>query len=148
MSLLRFNDKFTSSFSERAQLNETAELLKYFDLINHPHRQDRLKSTGRELRRVGWKLGENGVGLYPAQSFREPAGFPSIGARGCFDSHLQCLKHAIASGKRHALILEDDIAITSSLSSLSSSILSQLESGRWDFVYLGHELTGDIPRGG
>src|ERR1700761_392773 len=83
--------------NERSQLKETDELLKFFDggyLINLPHRQDRLRSARRELDRVGWHLGETGVELYPAQTFDEPAGFPSIGARGCFDSHLQCLRRA------------------------------------------------------
>ena len=133
------------------QLSEVDELLKYFDggyLINLPHREDRLRSAERELRRIGWCLSDTAIHLYPARIFGDSAGFPTIGARGCFDSHLQCLKRAIASGKRHALILEDDIAITSSLPSLSSSILAQLEINRWDFVYLGHELTGDIARAG
>lgn len=121
----------------------------YFEgafLINLPHRKDRLRAAKRELERIGWKLDTRMVQQYSAQSFHDRLGFPSIGARGCFHSHAECLKRAMASGQRHALMIEDDIAITSSLAGLSSSIIEQLDANLWDFLYLGHELTGDIPR--
>jgi GR25 family glycosyltransferase involved in LPS biosynthesis len=124
-------------------------LMEYFGgayLINLPHREDRLRLAKKELANIGWELGSGKVHLYAARTFTDRAGFPSVGARGCFHSHFECLKDAIASGRRHALMIEDDIAITPSLARLSSEIVKQLEVDSWDFLYLGHELTGHIPR--
>lgn len=122
-------------------------LLEYFEgayLINLPHRKDRLRLANRELAKIGWDGGQ--VQLYRARSFDHRAGFPSIGARGCFHSHTECLKHAMAFSQRHALMIEDDISISSSIARLSASIIEQLQSSLWDFFYMGHELTGDVPR--
>lgn len=123
--------------------------MKYFDsiyLINLPERVDRLKSATAELARVGWSIGSGGVEIFPACRFHESAGFPNAAARGCFHSHLECLRRALLEKRRRVLILEDDVAFTSSLPSLTASIKSKLESLEWDFVYFGHEDTGDIPR--
>src|SRR5260221_4365759 len=128
---------------------DSCDLMKYFDsiyLINLPERVDRLKSATAELARIGWKIGSGGVELFPACRFHEPAGFPNPGARGCFHSHLECLRRALLENRRRVLILEDDVTFTSSLPRLATSIKSKLESSEWDFVYFGHEETGNIPR--
>jgi hypothetical protein len=123
-------------------------LVKYFGaayLINLPERTDRLESANRQLARVGWQIGPADVQLFPAKNFTERAGFPSAAACGCFHSHLECLRQAHRDNKASVLILEDDIALSSSLARLTPSIISRLESVRWDFLYLGHEATGSIP---
>ena len=43
------------------------------------------------------------------------------------------------------LVLEDDIALSSSLPRLTSSIRALLAGQQWDFVYFGHYATGGIP---
>jgi GR25 family glycosyltransferase involved in LPS biosynthesis len=125
-----------------------SDLLKYFDvayLVNLPERTDRLKAATRELANVGWTLGAGGVQLYPAQKLTERAGFPSPEIRGCFQSHLDCIRMAHLQGKKSLLMIEDDFALTSTIGALTPSIISQLEAKRWDFFYLGHEYTGPIP---
>jgi len=54
------------------------------------------------------------------------------------------LRRAVGSGAKSVLLLEDDIALTSSLTRLIPSIVAQLNATTWDFVYFGHEYTGDI----
>lgn len=122
-------------------------LVEHFDLafvINLPERQDRLRSAGNEFERVGWTIGPTGVRLFPACRFDDPAGFPSAGIRGCFQSHYECLRTARAEEKRNVLIFEDDIALTSALPRLTPSIIRQLTDEEWDFVFFGHENTGPI----
>jgi glycosyl transferase family 25 len=114
-------------------------------LINLPDRRDRLKSAKKELAKAKWTLGRGGVILYPAQRFNDRGTFPNVGCRGTFFSHMACLRDAQREDRPNVILLEDDIVLTSSLPALTPSILSQLENTRWDFCYLGHEQTGDIP---
>jgi glycosyl transferase, family 25 len=123
-------------------------LVEYFGasyLINLPERVDRLKVAKKELARVGWNIGDNGVQIVPALSFSERAGFPNAAVRGCFQSHLECLRRAQVENRRSVLILEDDIGLSSSLGHLTPSIISQLDIAGWDFAYFGHYGTGEIP---
>jgi len=123
-------------------------LVDYFGgayLINLPERLDRLKSTKAQLIRVGWDIGPGGIEIFPALRFANRAGFPSVGSRGCFYSHLECLEQAYAEGRHSVLILEDDIALSPALPRLTSSIVSRLQTLQWDFVYFGHYGTGDVP---
>ena len=113
-------------------------------LINLPERKDRLRSAKKELGKVGWVLGPQGVKLYPAQKFKERGTFPNVGCRGTFCSHLACLHDAHQQGERNVILLEDDIVLTSSVPHLTSSIMRQLEETQWDFCYLGHEQTGPV----
>ena len=123
-------------------------LIDYFGaafLINLPERKDRLKSATKELARVGWSFGPDAVQLYAAQRFTDRAGFPSSpSVRGCFCSHLDCVRTAHQLGKNSVLIMEDDIALSSSINRLTPSIISQLETTPWDFFYVGHGHTGNI----
>lgn len=115
-------------------------------LINLPERTDRLKRASKELVGIGWKVGTAGVQLFAARKFTDRAGFPNAGARGCFHSHMDCLQNAMSRGQPNVMLLEDDIAFASCLPKLTTPILSQLRAISWDFCYLGHEQTGDLPR--
>jgi GR25 family glycosyltransferase involved in LPS biosynthesis len=125
------------------------DLLKYFGaayLINLRERKDRLASATKEFARAQWEFGSRGVQLYVAQRFADRAGFPSPGVRGCFYSHWGCLRAAHSQGQKSVLVMEDDIALSSSLQKLTPAIISRLESNPWDILYLGHEGTGKIKR--
>ena len=113
-------------------------------LINLPERADRLKSAravvtcwlgGRIKRRP----------RFPGNAIQRAGGIPEHAPRGCFHSHLECLRLAHADGARSVLILEDDIALSTSLPRLTTSINSWLTRQEWDFVYFGHEHTGNVP---
>jgi glycosyl transferase, family 25 len=131
--------------AECSQMNSLPDFFGITYLINLPERTDRLKSAGKQLTRVGWNIGATGVHIFPALRYAEPAGFPSAPIRGCFHSHLECLRSANAEGRQSVLILEDDIALSTSLPRLASSIKLQLAIQKWDFVYFGHYETGKIP---
>jgi hypothetical protein len=84
--------------------------------------------------------------IYPAAKFSDPAGFETAGWRGCFHSHLGCLRYAHAKGLDSILIMEDDLTLCSSLPRLTPAIIEKLKLMDWDLLYFGHERTGDIPR--
>lgn len=82
-------------------------------VVNLPSRTDRREQMEEQLRRVGLSFDSSNVHLFPAVRPSDPGGFESIGARGCFMSHLSILK--AASGARNVLILEDDLNFAPSL---------------------------------
>jgi glycosyl transferase family 25 len=115
-------------------------------LINLPERNDRLRSIAKQMAAIGWRLDASGVMLFAGLRYREAQGFPSAPIRGCFQSHLQCLRQAKAAECQSVLIMEDDIALSSAIPRLTSKIVQELQSRPWDFVYFGHHATGPIPK--
>jgi glycosyl transferase, family 25 len=110
-------------------------------VINLAHRADRRDAMQRELGRVGWT-----AEFFPAISPTDSDGFPSVGARGCFLSHLGVLKEAAKSGARRLVVLEDDLNFVSDFSHLWAALLKELEGRDWAFLYPGHILD-DLPNG-
>ena len=72
-------------------------------VINLSTRPDRRKEAEKELARIDWR-----AEFFSAERPIDALGFPSIGARGCFESHLSVLKLGLAQGE-HLAILEDDL---------------------------------------
>ena len=60
-------------------------------------------------------------------------------------SHLECLRRAEGRAS-NVLMLEDDIALALSIPNITPALISLLNGTQWDFVYFGHEETGEIPR--
>lgn len=116
-------------------------------VINLPERTDRLGRVRKELTAIGSAIydGDGGVDVFPAYKYPERAGFPSAGVRGCYLSHLKCLRLAHAANRQSVLILEDDVAFSSALSRLTPALVVQLDSLDWDILFFGHFGTGDIP---
>lgn len=124
-----------------------SKLLQYFDaayVINLPEREDRLRSFRKELAGAGWELGGSGVRLFKAVRFNERHTFPTSQIRGCFHSHMGCLLDAQKSASGHVLVMEDDIALSSLLQEVTPQIVQQMDNMPWDFIYFGHDDTGDI----
>jgi glycosyl transferase family 25 len=126
-------------------MNSLPHLFGVTYLINLPERVDRLKLAKNQLARVGWDMGPSGVRIFPALRYSQPEGFPNAPIRGCFHSHLECLRTAYKDGHHSVLILEDDIALSTSLPRLTSLIKQRLATEDWDFVYFGYSGTGDVP---
>ena len=73
-------------------------------IVSLPHRHDRRKEMREQLRKVG--LSEDPrVAFFDAVRPSEPGKFASIGAHGCYASHLDILQ---ANRGSAVLILEDD----------------------------------------
>ncbi len=120
----------------------------YFDLvcvINLPQRTDRKREIVQELSRVGLWLAPGHIEVFPAVRPTEPAGFPTVGYRGCFMSHLNVLKKAKREKARNVLIIEDDLTVSDRFQQDQASLIEQLESQRWGMCYFGHGLD-DPPR--
>ena len=113
-------------------------------IISLPSRTDRRSETVQEFARHGWRIPDSRVRFFDAVSPQETAGFPSIGARGCFLSHLNILREACQGGASSVLILEDDVAFTRDMDSLARLAVDSLQAQEWDMAYFGHDY-GDQP---
>lgn len=69
------------------------------------------------------------------------AGFPSLGAHGCFMSHLAILRDARKHGYKRILVMEDDLSFTDFFLDHQPEVVAALNETDWDFIHLGHVLT-------
>lgn len=129
-------------------------LLGLFDrtfVINLPHRLDR-------RRHIQAQLGRPGVDASPSllasrvefvQAIRptEADSFRSIGAKGCFLSHLSVLKAAATSALDSVLVLEDDAEFGNDTLLAVASLEAALSHHEWGVVQLGHQGGPPAPVG-
>lgn len=109
------------------------QTFEFVQIINLKSRSDRLREMAAELERIGLSLDHPQISILEASRFSEAAGFPSIGARGCFDSHLRALKAAQARGVARTLILEDDCNFARTVP--LTPALDRLDQMRWSVFY-------------
>jgi len=114
-------------------------------IINLADRADRRREMIGELDRIGG-MAPN-IGFYEAQRPSEPAGFPSLGARGCFESHLGVLRAARDAKVESLLILEDDLDFTRDGRIRLDGLVGELFSRRWDMFYGAHLLASNKRQG-
>lgn len=118
-------------------------LMDVFDkiyIINLPERVDRKNEIEAQLHSVGISLDDDQVVLFPAVRPTETAGFPTLGARGCFMSHLGVLEDIVNSkNTNYALILEDDCNFKKNFSDQSEKLQKLLKSDG-EFIFYGGAL--------
>lgn len=120
-------------------------MLDAFDkifIINLKTRPDRWAEICEQLERIGLSGTSAKVVRFDAVRPAEPGGFPSIGARGCFMSHLGVLEQAIQEGLNKVLILEDDLDFGEAFKRTWPAIDQQLKSGTWGIFYGCYEAHG------
>lgn len=113
----------------------------YFDakyLINLPERKDRLKSIQKQFEKSRLPFGD--IVLFEAVTCQERGGFESLGARGCFLSHLGVLKDAKAKGAEKVLIMEDDLGLCRDLFTYQERLVQELKIKKWDLAYFGNPI--------
>jgi glycosyl transferase family 25 len=110
-------------------------------VINLKDRTDRRTAMQRQLSEIGWR-----ADFFSAIRPPRAAGFPSIGARGCFLSHLAVLKTTQEMAAQQLVILEDDINFVPEFVERWKSSISALETKEWSIFYPGHVL-GGLPTG-
>lgn len=115
-------------------------LLDRIYVINLESRPDRKREMQAELAQLGLGVDHPLVTFFPAVKPEDPGPFPSIGARGCFMSHLGVLRDAQARGCRRVLILEDDAALVPNVRNVLQGVLAELEEMPWTIAYLGHRI--------
>jgi len=106
-------------------------------IISLPERADRRGEMAAQLAKVGLSWDTPGVQLFPAIRPPERGEFSSVGARGCFLSHLAVLTDAHRRGAASVLILEDDVDFSAHLSTDWSAVREALQSTPWSFFYGG-----------
>jgi glycosyl transferase, family 25 len=114
-------------------------------IINLVDRPDRRREVIAEFDRIGG-LAPN-VSFYDAHRPHDVGGFPSLGARGCFESHLAVLRSARDAGVRNLLILEDDVDFTRDGPDRLVKLIPELLGRRWDFFYGAHLLDANGRQG-
>jgi GR25 family glycosyltransferase involved in LPS biosynthesis len=74
---------------------------------------------------------------------------PSLGAIGCYLSHVGVWKKFLESGEEKCLVFEDDLDSVSSLAEIQAFVQEVPED--WDFIFLGYQkeasLDEDVPLG-
>jgi glycosyl transferase family 25 len=110
----------------------TMKLTKF--VINLKDRTDRRVEMERQLVGIGWQ-----AEFTHSDRPVDAAGFPSLGARGCFMNHLGVLRRASAIDA-HMVIMEDDLNFKSNFSSLWEKALVDLEGKEWSMFYPAHTL--------
>lgn len=106
-------------------------------IINLPSRPDRRKEMIEQLKLADIEAGDPRVCFFNAVRPVEKAGFPTVGTRGCFLSHLGVLKLAQQAGHRTILLLEDDTNFAIRSPEDLEVLGRQLGEREWDFVYPG-----------
>jgi len=104
-------------------------------VINLEARTDRRRDMARELARAGLN-----AEFFPAIRPADPADFPSLGAHGCFLSHLEVLKRAV-SLNCHIAVLEDDVNFHREFRVLWPRALRELPAD-WSIFYPAHQERG------
>ena len=109
-------------------------------IINLAHRTDRWQEIQEQLQRIGVPSGHPKVQRFDAVRPDDAGPFPSIGARGCFMSHLGVLQDAVRSGWQRILILEDDLDFSTDFVSRWPTVGRALDATDWRVFYGAYEL--------
>ncbi len=116
--------------------------VEFFDrgwVVNLADRRDRRREILAELNRAGLRLQAGRLELFKALRPPDAAGFPSIGARGCFMSHLSLLQQSVAAGARRVLVMEDDLCFAPQFGLMEEAVAERLGACEWDMVMLGYD---------
>lgn len=114
-------------------------------IINLVDRQDRRREITDQLNSVGG-IASN-ISFFDAQRPGSPGEFPSIGARGCFESHFSILREAGDRGSQTLLVLEDDLDFTRDGRLRMEPLLDELAGQDWSLFYGAHVMPMDGRQG-
>lgn len=128
-------DNQQNSASSKADITELFDCILVINLSN---RNDRRAEMEYELRKIGISLYDNSSEILVASKFTEAAGFDTVGARGCFDSHLRAMKLAVNRNAKNLLIFEDDCDFIVDIEHKISNVIGSLSIKNWSIFYGGH----------
>jgi len=107
-------------------------------IVNLPERSDRRREIEAELARLGIRVDGSRVRYFRAVRPDDAGLFPSLGARGCFMSHLAILNEAIRDDLDNVLVMEDDLSVDERFAHAQARMCVALQDNPWHFAYLGH----------
>lgn len=122
-------------------------LLAGFDalfVINLPSRPDRRREFAEQLAKMGLSFDHPKIRLFPAVRPQDKGAFSTIGARGCFMSHLGVLRQAVDAKHEAIIICEDDLDFSEDFRDRLPNLGCVLERETWDMIYGGYQ---DAPGG-
>jgi hypothetical protein len=113
-------------------------MLDIFDqvlIINLASRPDRWSEIQTQFQAIGCEVDGHRIARFDAVRPLDAAGFPSLGARGCYLSHLGALRQARDAGVNRLLIIEDDLDFCRDFKQRWDGLRDDLDSGGWSFFY-------------
>lgn len=113
------------------------DLIDRIYVINLPERLDRKAQISGELKNQGIDWKANQVICWPAIRPESAADFPTLGAHGCFLSHLAALEDALNLKQGWVLILEDDAVLLPQLQAALPELSALITNEQADLIYLG-----------
>jgi glycosyl transferase family 25 len=108
-------------------------------IINLRAREDRRREVMAEFARLGLAVDGDRIRFHNASRFDCAHPFPSVGARGCFHSHLAVLEEARLNRFENVLIFEDDCDFIGSIEDALGVALNALREKDWKLFFGGHE---------
>ena len=114
-------------------------------IINLPYRKDRKKEMVKSLQKIGLDINDERIVFFDAIRPTELAGFRTIGAHGCFMSHLEILKDAYNHSYGNILVFEDDLDFSSDFCNRISQTTTCLSDSDWDIYYGGYTEYDKLP---
>lgn len=108
-------------------------------IINLKAREDRRREMISELARLGLIVDGHKIKFHDASTFEAAAPFPTVGARGCFHSHMAVIGEAWFERFDNVLILEDDCDFVGSIEVALVQALEALRGQDWSMFFGGHE---------
>lgn len=94
-----------------------------------------MREMRSQLKKMGLSGTEPNLFWYAAVKPTDAAGFPTVGARGCFLSHLAVLQMARQARARSVLILEDDLNFFDDAPQHLKSVAQYLEDHDWGMFH-------------
>lgn len=107
------------------------DLVQTIQIINLPFRTDRRREMTAELESKNCPAGK--AEFFDAIRPDCTAGFPTIGARGCFLSHVTVLRNFANGSDEAMLVLEDDVKLLD----VTSTLFDEIDRVDWDIIYFG-----------
>lgn len=109
------------------------------EVISLPERADRRRDLRGQFEANGSDFAR--VHVFDAIRPDGAAGFPSVGAHGCFRSHLAVLRSHIGR-EGPLLVCEDDLDLDADFRSRIDPVLATLAQREWDLFFFGAHLCG------
>ena len=119
------------------------EVFQQVYIINLPERADRRREIEGQLARIGLGTEHPSISFFKAVKPSEAGGWPSVGAKGCFMSHLGVIDLAVENGLDRVLILEDDMDWSPRFIHAGLNALEEVDRKTWHFVHGGLRSSND-----
>jgi glycosyl transferase family 25 len=128
---------------KQAQFGHPLEFFDRVYVINLKSRPDRRRQMEGEFAAVGFSSGN--LEWFDAIKPDSRGPFETVGARGCFLSHVGVFAAASRHKLKRFLILEDDCDFVDEFTLRMRTIVQQLRATRWDVFYGGGSVDARVP---